>query len=48
MQLYLGKMNFYEGVRGLVIEVLWLVILYVCVKMMWKIGVKKKYEGIGI
>lgn len=48
MQLYLGKMTLHQGLVGLLIQCLWMIILYICVKMMWKTGVKKKYEGIGI
>lgn len=48
MQLYLGKMTLHQGVVGLSIQVVWLIISYGLVKFMWKVGIKKKYEGIGI
>jgi ABC-2 type transport system permease protein len=48
IQLYLGKINFSAGVKGLLIELVWLAGLYGLVRLLWKIGVKKKYEGIGI
>lgn len=48
IQLYLGKLTFTDAVWGIVIQIIWLVILYGLIKLMWKYGVKKKYEGIGI
>lgn len=47
VQLYLGKISFAEGLRGLAIEMLWLVVLYVIIKIVWKLGLKK-YESVGI
>ncbi|MFA6285255.1 MAG: ABC-2 family transporter protein [Parcubacteria group bacterium] len=47
VQLYLGKISFAEGLRGFAIEVLWLGILYVIIRVLWKLGLKK-YEGVGI
>lgn len=48
IQIYLGKMSFHQAWLGLAIQCLWLLVLYIAVKMMWKVGVKKKYEGIGM
>ncbi len=47
VQLYLGKISFAEGLRGLAIEILWLVALYVIIKIVWRFGLKK-YESVGI
>lgn len=47
VQLYLGKISFAEGLRGLAIEIIWLVILYVIIKVVWRLGLKK-YESVGI
>jgi ABC-2 type transport system permease protein len=47
VQLYLGKISFREGLRGLAIEIIWLAILYVIIKIVWKFGLKK-YESVGI
>jgi ABC-2 type transport system permease protein len=47
VQLYLGKISFAEGLRGLAIEMLWLVVLYVIIKIVWRLGLKR-YESVGI
>lgn len=47
VQLYLRKISFAEGLRGLAIEILWLVVLYVIIKIVWRFGLKK-YESVGI
>ena len=47
IQLYLGKISVFEGLKALGIEILWIFILYGIIKLMWKRGVKK-YEGVGI
>ncbi|MFA5925681.1 MAG: ABC-2 family transporter protein [Parcubacteria group bacterium] len=47
VQLYLGKISFAEGLRGLAIEIGWLVVLYVIIKIVWRLGLKK-YESVGI
>lgn len=46
-QIYLGKISLAEGVKGLGIEILWLLVLYLIIKLIWKKGLKK-YEGVGI
>lgn len=48
MQLYLGKMTLQQGLLGLAVQFVWLIFLYILVKYMWGVGIKKKYEGIGI
>jgi ABC-2 type transport system permease protein len=47
VQLYLGKISFAEGLRGLAMQILWLVILYVIIKIVWTRGLKR-YESVGI
>ena len=47
VQLYLGKISFAEGLRGLAIEMLWLVVLYVIIKIVWRAGLRR-YESVGI
>jgi ABC-2 type transport system permease protein len=46
-QLYLGKISTSEGLKGLGIEIIWLLILYILIKIVWRLG-RKKYEGVGI
>jgi ABC-2 type transport system permease protein len=46
-QLYLGKISIRQGLIGLVFEMAWLAVLYLAVKFVWKIGLKK-YESVGI
>lgn len=46
-QLYLGKISFSEGLAALGIEILWIIGLYVIIKIIWRRGIKK-YEGVGI
>lgn len=47
VQLYLGKISFAEGLKGLMMEILWLVGLYAIIKIVWKRGLKR-YESVGI
>jgi ABC-2 type transport system permease protein len=47
VQLYLGKISFMEGLKGFGVEILWLILLYVVIKIVWKFGLKK-YESVGI
>ncbi|MFA6193747.1 MAG: ABC-2 family transporter protein [Parcubacteria group bacterium] len=47
VQLYLGKISFAEGLRGFAVELLWIFILYVIIKILWKFGLRK-YESVGI
>lgn len=46
-QLYLGKISIRQGLIGLGLECAWLAILYLAVKLVWKMGLKK-YESVGI
>ena len=46
-QLYLGKVSVKQGLFGLGFEIVWLVILYIAIKVVWKRGLKK-YESVGI
>jgi ABC-2 type transport system permease protein len=46
-QLYLGKISIRQGVIGLGLEIVWLAILYIAVKIVWKLGLKK-FESVGI
>lgn len=46
-QLYLGKISLKEGVMGLGMEMIWILLLYIIIKIMWKKGLKK-FEGVGI
>jgi ABC-2 type transport system permease protein len=46
-QLYLGKVTLQVGLRGIGIELLWLIALYGLIKLVWLRGLKK-YEGVGI
>lgn len=47
MQLYLGKISVSDGLKGLGVELLWLVTLYGIIKLIWHKGIKR-YEGVGI
>jgi len=47
VQLYLGKISFVEGLWGLAIELLWILILYGIIKIVWRSGLRK-YESVGI
>ncbi|TAK95855.1 hypothetical protein EPO05_03085 [Patescibacteria group bacterium] len=47
MQLLIGKIDLWQGVQGLGVMLLWLVILYLLIKVVWKVGLKK-YESVGI
>lgn len=46
-QLYLGKISVLQGLKGLGFEIVWLAILYITVRIVWKMGLKK-YESVGI
>ena len=46
-QLYLRKMDIATGLKGIGIQLVWILILFIIVKLVWKKGLKK-YEGIGI
>lgn len=46
-QLYLGKISILRGLQGLGLEIIWVGILYLAVKVVWRMGLKK-YESVGI
>lgn len=46
-QLYLGKISIQEGLVGIGIQLLWIVLLYGIIKLVWRRGVRR-YEGVGI
>lgn len=47
LQVYLGKASLMQGVRGLLVELIWLLLLYIIIKIIWRFGLKK-YEAVGI
>ena len=46
-QLYLNKLNLTTGLKGIIIQLAWIVVLYCLIHMVWQKGVKK-FEGAGI
>lgn len=46
-QLYLKKIDLLAGIKGLGVQIIWIVILYIIIKIVWNRGLKK-YEGVGI
>jgi len=46
-QLYLGKMDAGEGLKGIVVQLAWIGMLGGAAAVTWKLGLKK-YEGVGI
>jgi ABC-2 type transport system permease protein len=46
-QLYLGKISLRQGLFGLGLEIIWLGILYLAIRVVWKMGLRK-YESVGI
>jgi ABC-2 type transport system permease protein len=46
-QLYLGKMSLVAGLRGLGVQIAWILLLYGIIRLIWKRGIRK-YEGVGI
>ncbi|MEK7149993.1 MAG: ABC-2 family transporter protein [Patescibacteria group bacterium] len=46
-QLYLKKIDILAGIRGIFIQLIWIVLLYGIIRLLWKKGLKK-YEGVGI
>lgn len=47
MLIYLGKVSKIEAIKGVAVQVLWIVILYLLAKFVWRAGIKR-YEGVGI
>lgn len=46
-QLYLKKMDLMTGIKGLGVQLVWIVLLYLIIKIVWRRGLKK-FEGVGI
>lgn len=46
-QLYLKKISINDGIKGLAIQLIWIVLLYFIIRFVWKNGIKR-YEGVGI
>lgn len=47
IQLYLGKMSLLQGLYGFGVQLLWLFLLYVIIKIIWHFGLRR-YESAGI
>ena len=46
-QLYLKKIDLATGLKGILVQLAWIVLLYGLVRVVWERGLRK-YEGIGI
>ncbi len=46
-QLYLKKIDLSMGLKGLGVQLLWIVVLAMIIRVVWKRGIRK-YEGVGI
>ncbi len=46
-QLYLKKIDIATGLRGLFVQIAWIMVLYLLIQIVWKRGLRK-YEGVGI
>lgn len=46
-QLYLKKISLSDGLWGLLVQVCWIILLYLVIRIVWNRGIKK-YEGVGI
>lgn len=47
IQIFLGRISPVDAIRALGIMFVWTLILWICVKILWKFGLKK-YESVGI
>lgn len=47
MLIYLNKITIIESIRGIGIQLVWIVVLFILVRKVWKNGLKR-YEGVGI
>jgi len=47
LQIYLGKASLAQGLKGILVEFIWLVLLYAIIKIVWHFGLKR-YEAVGI
>ncbi len=48
VQLYLGKITLVQGVHALLVQLGWVVALFILIQLVWRVGIKNKYEGIGM
>lgn len=46
-QLYLGKLDVSVGLQGLLVQVVWILVLYGVIRIVWNRGLRR-YEGVGI
>ena len=46
-QLYLQKLTLWQGLKGIGIQIIWIALLYLCIKLVWRRGTRR-YEGVGI
>lgn len=46
-QIYLNRISLLEGIKGMLLQITWIIILSIIVQIVWRRGIKK-YEGIGI
>jgi ABC-2 type transport system permease protein len=46
-QLYLKKMDLATGLKGILVQIVWIILLYLIIKLVWRRGLKR-YEGVGI
>ncbi|MFA6096257.1 MAG: ABC-2 family transporter protein [Candidatus Paceibacterota bacterium] len=46
-QLYLGKIGIETGIKGLFVQIIWIILLNFIIKLAWQRGLKR-YEGVGI
>jgi len=47
MLIYLGKVSTIEAIKGIGLQIFWVVVLYFLARAVWRKGLKK-YEGVGI
>lgn len=46
-QLYLGKLSIRDGVIGICVQCIWIILLYALIRLVWRRGTRR-YEGVGI
>lgn len=46
-QLYLRKIDLATGIKGIIVQIIWILLLYGIAAIVWKRGLKR-YEGVGI
>lgn len=46
-QLYIYKMPLSQGMQGIAVQIIWIMLLFLMIKAAWKHGLKR-YEGVGI